>query len=71
MCLYGYPDGTWDVQEPCMVLPPNLPEPFVGVSFRRDGTRAIDWLTSVADHSDSWLLSLAFFFSAGLSRDDR
>ncbi|KAF8118800.1 hypothetical protein N665_0002s0109 [Sinapis alba] len=72
MCLYGYPDGTWDVAEPCMVLPPNLPEPAVGINFPRDGMLTINnWLTLVAVHSDSWLLSLAFFFSGHLSRDDR
>lgn len=71
MCLYGYPDGTWDVREPGMLLPPNLPEPALGINFARDGMRAIDWLKFVAVHSDSWLLSLAFFFSGGLSRVDR
>ncbi|CAN6810093.1 unnamed protein product [Brassica oleracea] len=71
LSLYGYPDGTWDVQEACMVLPPNLPEPAVGINLARDRMRAIDWVTLVAEHCDSWLLSLAFFFSVGLSRDDR
>ncbi|KAL0842689.1 hypothetical protein Bca101_015934 [Brassica carinata] len=71
LCLYGYPDGTWDVREPGVLLPPNLPEPAVGINFARDGMRAIVWLTLVAVHSDSWLRSLASFFGAGLSRDDR
>ncbi|KAG2334576.1 hypothetical protein Bca52824_005756 [Brassica carinata] len=70
LCLYGYPDGTWDVREPGVLLPPNLPEPAVGINFARDGMRAIVWLTLVAVHSDSWLRSLASFFGAGLSRDD-
>ncbi|CAH8292878.1 unnamed protein product [Eruca vesicaria subsp. sativa] len=71
LCLYGYPDGTWDVKEECMVLPPNLPEPAVGINHARDSKSTIDWVTFVAEHSDSWLLSLAFFFSVDLSHHDR
>lgn len=71
LSLYGYPDGTWDVQEARMLLPPNLPEPTVGINLARDRMRAIDWVTVVAEHCDSWLLSLAFLFGVGLSHDDR
>ncbi|KAH0848416.1 hypothetical protein HID58_091625 [Brassica napus] len=71
LSLYGYPDGTWDVQEARMLLPPNLPEPTVGINLARDRMRAIDWVTVVAEHCDSWLLSLAFLFGVDLSHDDR
>ncbi|CAF2118617.1 hypothetical protein HID58_008272 [Brassica napus] len=70
LSLYGYPDGTWDVQEARMLLPPNLPEPTVGINLARDRMRAIDWVTVVAEHCDSWLLSLAFLFGVDLSHDD-
>ena len=37
MCLYGNPDGTWDVQLPAEEVPPELPEPALGINFARDG----------------------------------
>jgi len=35
--LYGNPDGTWDVQLPAEEVPPELPEPALGINFARDG----------------------------------
>jgi len=37
LCLYGNPDGTWDVQLPAEEVPPELPEPALGINFARDG----------------------------------
>ena len=39
MCLYGYSDGTWEVTLPCEEVPPELPEPTLGINFARDGAR--------------------------------
>ncbi|PHU17557.1 PHD finger protein ALFIN-LIKE 4 [Capsicum chinense] len=45
-------------------VPPELPEPALGINFARDGMQEKDWLSLVAIHSDSWLLSVAFYFGA-------
>lgn len=37
LCLYGYADGTWEVTLPCEEVPPELPEPTLGINFARDG----------------------------------
>lgn len=37
LCLYGYSDGTWEVTLPCEEVPPELPEPSLGINFARDG----------------------------------
>ena len=37
LCLYGNPDGTWEVQLPAEEVPPALPEPALGINFARDG----------------------------------
>lgn len=37
LCLYGNPDGTWEVQLPAEEVPPELPEPALGINFARDG----------------------------------
>ena len=37
LCLYGYSDGTWEVTLPCEEVPPELPEPTLGINFARDG----------------------------------
>merc|ERR1719343_161880 len=54
------------------MVPPELPEPTVGINFARDGmtTRSM-WLALVAVHTDSWLLAVAFFHGAKLSRQDK
>lgn len=154
LCLYGLPDGTWAVDLPAEEVPPEIPEPALGINFARDGmqvgseggrqgghtcmgllssctattarmmslsaalmiaggqatpplclclpptvlgvqyiyvegsvpnTSSIprlcvcisvclqrkDWLALVAVHSDSWLLSLAFYKGARLNREQR
>ncbi|KAL3357007.1 hypothetical protein AABB24_017597 [Solanum stoloniferum] len=71
LCLYGHPNETWEVNLPADEVPPELPEPALGINFARDGMNRIDWLSLVAVHSDCWLLAVAFFFGARLNRNER
>ena len=71
MCLYGHPNETWEVSLPAEEVPPELPEPALGINFARDGMHRRDWLSLVAVHSDSWLLSVAFYLGARLNRNER
>ncbi|XP_051147233.1 PHD finger protein ALFIN-LIKE 6-like [Andrographis paniculata] len=64
LCLYGLPNETWRVHLPAEEVPPDIPEPALGINFSRDGMPKRDWLLLVAVHSDSWLLSVAFFFAS-------
>ncbi|KAF2319099.1 hypothetical protein GH714_013416 [Hevea brasiliensis] len=71
LCLYGHPNESWEVTLPAEEVPPELPEPALGVNFARDGMHRKDWLSLVAVHSDCWLLSVAFYFGARLNRNER
>ncbi|KAL9263688.1 PHD finger protein ALFIN-LIKE 1-like protein [Drosera capensis] len=71
LCLYGHPNETWEVSLPAEEVPPELPEPALGINFARDGMNRRDWLSLVAVHSDCWLLSVAFYFGARLNRNER
>lgn len=73
LCLYGFPNEQWEVNLPAEEVPPELPEPALGINFARDGMQERDWLALVAVHSDSWLLSVAFYFGArfGFEKSDR
>jgi len=71
LCLYGLPDGSWSVDLPVEEVPPEIPEPALGINFARDGMQRQDWLALVAVHSDAWLLSLAFFKGARFNREQR
>ncbi|CAN6721740.1 unnamed protein product [Malus baccata var. baccata] len=71
LCLYGHPDESWEVTLPAEEVPPELPEPALGINFARDGMNRKDWLSLIAVHSDSWLLSVAFYFGARLNRNER
>ncbi|XP_039121506.1 PHD finger protein ALFIN-LIKE 8-like [Dioscorea cayenensis subsp. rotundata] len=73
LCLYGLPDETWEVTLPAEEVPPELPEPALGINFARDGMEEKDWLALVAVHSDAWLLAVAFYFGArfGFDKDAR
>ncbi|KAK4739510.1 hypothetical protein R3W88_003207 [Solanum pinnatisectum] len=73
LCLYGLPNETWEVNLPVEEVPPELPEPALGINFARDGMQEKDWLSLVAVHSDSWLLSVAFYFGArfGFGKSER
>ncbi|GFY82110.1 alfin-like 2 [Actinidia rufa] len=70
LCLYGHPNETWEVTLPAEEVPPELPEPALGINFARDGMKRRDWLSLVAVHTDSWLLSVAFYFGARLNRNE-
>lgn len=56
---------------PAEEVPPELPEPALGINFARDGMNRRDWLSLVAVHSDSWLLSVAFYLGFRLNRNER
>ncbi|XP_008793213.1 PHD finger protein ALFIN-LIKE 2 [Phoenix dactylifera] len=71
LCLYGHPNESWEVNLPAEEVPPELPEPALGINFARDGMNRKDWLSLVAVHSDSWLLSVAFYLGARLNRNER
>eukprot|EP00262_Sarcandra_glabra_P012767 TRINITY_DN335_c0_g2_i1.p1 TRINITY_DN335_c0_g2~~TRINITY_DN335_c0_g2_i1.p1 ORF type:complete len:259 (+),score=55.67 TRINITY_DN335_c0_g2_i1:176-952(+) len=73
LCLYGFPSEHWEVTLPAEEVPPELPEPALGINFARDGMQEKDWLCLVAVHSDAWLLSVAFYFGArfGFDKNDR
>jgi hypothetical protein len=53
LCLYGFPDEAWEVNLPAEEVPPELPEPALGINFARDGMLRKDWLSLVAVHSDA------------------
>lgn len=71
--MYAYPGGSWEVTLPAEEVPPELPEPALGINFARDGMHEKDWLSLVAVHSDAWLLSVSFYFAArfGFGRSER
>ncbi|KAM7259112.1 hypothetical protein ACFE04_014853 [Oxalis oulophora] len=73
LCLYGFPNELWEVNLPAEEVPPELPEPALGINFARDGMQDKDWLSLVAVHSDAWLLSVSFYFGArfGFDKTDR
>lgn len=71
LCLYGNPDGTWEVQLPAEEVPPELPEPALGINFARDGMQRKDWLALVAVHSDAWLMAVAFYYGAKFDGKER
>ncbi|XP_020589088.1 PHD finger protein ALFIN-LIKE 8-like [Phalaenopsis equestris] len=69
LCLYGLPNETWEVTLPAEEVPPELPEPALGINFARDGMDEKDWLSLVAVHSDAWLFAVAFYFGARFGFD--
>ncbi|XP_057979677.1 PHD finger protein ALFIN-LIKE 1-like [Malania oleifera] len=71
LCLYGHPNESWEVTLPAEEVPPELPEPALGINFARDGMNRRDWLSLIAVHTDCWLLSVAFYFGARLNRNER
>uniref|UniRef100_A0A803LUD1 PHD finger protein ALFIN-LIKE n=1 Tax=Chenopodium quinoa TaxID=63459 RepID=A0A803LUD1_CHEQI len=70
LCLYGKPNGEWEVSLPSECLPPKLPDPTLGINFARDGiAKKVNWLKLVAVHSNAWLLSVAFHEGASSGFD--
>ncbi|KAF3546990.1 hypothetical protein DY000_02007811 [Brassica cretica] len=69
LCLYGLPNEQWEVNLPAEEVPPELPEPALGINFARDGLSEKEWLSLVAIHSDTWLLSVSFYFGSRFAFD--
>ena len=46
--LAGHADGSYSVVPPAEEVPPELPEPALGINFARDGMERKDWLCLVA-----------------------
>ena len=63
----------WEVNLPAEEVPPELPEPALGINFARDGMQEKEWISLVAVHSDAWLLSVSFYFGSrfGFDKADR
>ncbi|QDZ22681.1 alfin-like PHD finger protein [Chloropicon primus] len=71
LCLYGEPDGQWKVDLPEEEVPPELPEPVLGINFARDGMQRKDWIALIAVHSDAWLMAVAYYYGAKLDKEGR
>ncbi|CAK0764550.1 hypothetical protein CVIRNUC_003169 [Coccomyxa viridis] len=71
LCLYGETNGAWTVDLPAEEVPPELPEPCLGINFARDGMARKDWLALVAVHSDSWLYAVSFYHATKLDATSR
>ena len=41
LCLYGYADKEWEVNLPAEEVPPEIPEPALGINFARDGMQVV------------------------------
>jgi hypothetical protein len=63
-CRYELPNESWEVNLPAEKVSPELLEPTLGINFARDGIQEKEWLSMVAAHSDTWLLSVAFYLGA-------
>ena len=53
LCLYGHQDGSWEVDLPAEEVPPELPEPALGINFARDGMQVTCSLPPSASRSRS------------------
>ncbi|XP_047307082.1 PHD finger protein ALFIN-LIKE 4-like [Impatiens glandulifera] len=73
LSLYGLPNGKWEVTLPVEEVPPEFPEPALGINFPRDGMDVNDWIAQIAAHSDAWLVAVSFYFGAryGFKKYDR
>ncbi|KAJ0510297.1 hypothetical protein HanIR_Chr11g0539081 [Helianthus annuus] len=48
LCLYGYPNESWEVTLPTESVPPDIPDPTLGINFARDDMDRKDCLFMVA-----------------------
>jgi hypothetical protein len=73
LCLFGFPDKSWEVMEPSRKVPAKLPEPFLGINHTSHlmARSHEHWSLFVASHSDAWLLSTAFFAASTLDREQK
>ena len=69
LCLYGFPSRQWEVNLPPEDVPPEIPEPTLGINFARDGMVKRDWLSIVALYSDAWLVSVSSYYAARFGFD--
>lgn len=69
--MYGLPNESWEVDFPVEEIPPEIPEPVMGINFARDEMAKRDWLALLAKHCDSWLMAVAFYFGARLNQSER
>ena len=60
MCLYVWPNGTWEVHLPLEEVPVEIREQVCGVNFTRDEIPKKVWISLIAIHCDAWLMSMAF-----------
>jgi len=70
LCLYGHPNGGWEVSLPVEEVLSEMPEPALKINFARDGMKRRDWLSLIAVYSDAWVISVAFFFAAKLNANN-
>ncbi|CAK9139940.1 unnamed protein product [Ilex paraguariensis] len=69
-CLHvplRYPNGTSEVNHTTERVPPELPEPVIGINCARDGMNCSNWLSLVAVHIACWLLLGFFILEPGLA----
>jgi len=71
LCLYGHNNESREITLPAEEVPPELPEPALGINFSRDGMNRRDWFSLLVVNSDSWFLSVAFYLGARLNRNER
>eukprot|EP00793_Prasinoderma_coloniale_P001898 PRCOL_00007261-RA len=64
LCLFAHDDGRWTVDEPSPQVPPDLPEPVLGINLVLPAMHEANWLDFLAAHSEAWLLSTAMFRAA-------
>ncbi|KAL0695786.1 hypothetical protein Bca4012_062966 [Brassica carinata] len=75
LCSIGMPVIKEAEQYNCQVLCMNRriimirPKLALGINFTRDGMAEENWVSLIAVHSDSWLISVAFYFGARFSFD--
>ena len=53
LSLYGNPDGTWEVTLPAEEVPPEMPEPALGINFARNGMQASTLSTRPLHHTST------------------
>jgi len=47
LCLYGFLNEQWEVNLPAEEVPPEHPEPVLGINFARDGMQEKDFRLAI------------------------
>lgn len=63
LCLYGNPDSSWEVDLPAEEVPPEMPEPALGINFARDGMQVRQVSGGLHQPAASTYRTTASFFS--------